>query len=152
MKASARYVNLLPYLLNTEDWPGGGVRTPLACGQASSSPALGRCGKKNRMALEQIRMEGDHRNFEHAKGLRATVSGNLGDDAKLYQEREVGCLKTPLLGQICCPVFGPRKYRLYANSHRVWGQLERSKKWARRMGRFRRPKREVRKKIQESKQ
>ena len=24
---------------------------------------------------------------------------------------ELGCLKTPLLGQICCPVFGPRKYR-----------------------------------------
>jgi predicted RNA binding protein YcfA (HicA-like mRNA interferase family) len=32
---------------------------------------------------------GDHRNFEHAKGLRVTVSGNLGDDAKPYQEREV---------------------------------------------------------------
>ncbi len=33
--------------------------------------------------------KGDHRNFAHAKGLRATVSGNLGDDAKPYQEREV---------------------------------------------------------------
>ncbi len=33
--------------------------------------------------------KGDHRNFEHTKGLRATVSGNLGDDAKPYQEREV---------------------------------------------------------------
>ncbi len=33
--------------------------------------------------------KGDHRNFEHTKGLRTTVSGNLGDDAKPYQEHEV---------------------------------------------------------------
>ena len=33
--------------------------------------------------------KGSHRNFEHAKGLRVTISGNLGDDAKSYQEREV---------------------------------------------------------------
>jgi predicted RNA binding protein YcfA (HicA-like mRNA interferase family) len=32
---------------------------------------------------------GDHRNFEHAKGIRVTLSGKLGDDAKPYQEREV---------------------------------------------------------------
>jgi predicted RNA binding protein YcfA (HicA-like mRNA interferase family) len=32
---------------------------------------------------------GDHRNFEHAKGMRVTLSGQLGDDAKPYQEREV---------------------------------------------------------------
>jgi predicted RNA binding protein YcfA (HicA-like mRNA interferase family) len=33
--------------------------------------------------------KGSHRNFEHPKGLRVTVSGQLGDDAKPYQEREV---------------------------------------------------------------
>ena len=33
--------------------------------------------------------KGDHRNFEHSKGMRATLSGQLGDDAKPYQEREV---------------------------------------------------------------
>jgi len=32
---------------------------------------------------------GDHRNFEHTKGMRVTLSGQLGDDAKPYQEREV---------------------------------------------------------------
>jgi len=32
---------------------------------------------------------GSHRNFEHLRGMRVTVSGNLGDDAKPYQEREV---------------------------------------------------------------
>jgi len=32
---------------------------------------------------------GGHRNFEHSKGMRVTLSGQLGDDAKLYQEREV---------------------------------------------------------------
>jgi predicted RNA binding protein YcfA (HicA-like mRNA interferase family) len=32
---------------------------------------------------------GDHRNFEHPKGMRVTLSGQLGDDAKPYQEREV---------------------------------------------------------------
>lgn len=32
---------------------------------------------------------GDHRNFEHPKGMRVTLSGQQGDDAKPYQEREV---------------------------------------------------------------
>jgi predicted RNA binding protein YcfA (HicA-like mRNA interferase family) len=30
--------------------------------------------------------KGGHRNFEHAKGQRLTVSGKLGADAKAYQE------------------------------------------------------------------
>lgn len=33
--------------------------------------------------------KGSHRNYEHAKGMRVTVSGQPGDDAKPYQEREV---------------------------------------------------------------
>jgi predicted RNA binding protein YcfA (HicA-like mRNA interferase family) len=33
--------------------------------------------------------KGSHRNFKHPKGARVTVSGNPGDDAKPYQEREV---------------------------------------------------------------
>jgi predicted RNA binding protein YcfA (HicA-like mRNA interferase family) len=33
--------------------------------------------------------KGSHRNFEHATGARATISGRSGDDAKPYQEREV---------------------------------------------------------------
>jgi len=33
--------------------------------------------------------EGSHKNFEHPKGIRATISGKFGDDAKPYQEREV---------------------------------------------------------------
>jgi predicted RNA binding protein YcfA (HicA-like mRNA interferase family) len=33
--------------------------------------------------------KGSHRNFEHPKGTRVTVSGQLGDDSKPYQEREV---------------------------------------------------------------
>jgi predicted RNA binding protein YcfA (HicA-like mRNA interferase family) len=33
--------------------------------------------------------KGSHRNYEHRKGLRVTLSGRLGDDAKPYQEREV---------------------------------------------------------------
>jgi len=32
---------------------------------------------------------GSHRNFTHPKGKRVTVSGNVSDDAKHYQEREV---------------------------------------------------------------
>jgi predicted RNA binding protein YcfA (HicA-like mRNA interferase family) len=32
---------------------------------------------------------GDHRNFEHQRGPRVTLSGKLGADAKPYQEREV---------------------------------------------------------------
>ena len=33
--------------------------------------------------------KGDHRNFKHLSGIRITISGNLGADAKRYQEREV---------------------------------------------------------------
>lgn len=33
--------------------------------------------------------KGSHRNYEHPKGQRVTVSGKLNDDAKAYQEREV---------------------------------------------------------------
>ncbi len=33
--------------------------------------------------------KGSHRNFTHPKGLRVTVSGKAGDDAKQYQERDV---------------------------------------------------------------
>jgi predicted RNA binding protein YcfA (HicA-like mRNA interferase family) len=33
--------------------------------------------------------KGSHRNFEHPSGIRTTLSGKPGDDAKRYQEREV---------------------------------------------------------------
>ncbi|MGH9769377.1 MAG: type II toxin-antitoxin system HicA family toxin [Blastocatellia bacterium] len=33
--------------------------------------------------------KGSHRNYEHPKGVRITISGQLGDDVKPYQEREV---------------------------------------------------------------
>lgn len=33
--------------------------------------------------------KGSHRNFTHNKGLRVTISGKSGDDAKPYQERDV---------------------------------------------------------------
>ena len=33
--------------------------------------------------------KGSHRNFEHPSGIRVTVSGREGDDAKHYQEREL---------------------------------------------------------------
>ena len=32
---------------------------------------------------------GSHRNYEHPNGTRLTISGQEGDDAKPYQEREV---------------------------------------------------------------
>lgn len=32
---------------------------------------------------------GSHRNFEHPSGVRTTLSGKTGNDAKPYQEREV---------------------------------------------------------------
>ena len=32
---------------------------------------------------------GSHRNFTHPRGLRVTISGGTGDDAKHYQERDV---------------------------------------------------------------
>ena len=33
--------------------------------------------------------KGGHRNFLHKKGVVITISGNLGQDAKPYQEKEV---------------------------------------------------------------
>jgi predicted RNA binding protein YcfA (HicA-like mRNA interferase family) len=33
--------------------------------------------------------KGSHRNFQHSKGQRVTLSGQPGADAKPYQEREV---------------------------------------------------------------
>ena len=33
--------------------------------------------------------KGSHRNFVHRRGLRVTLSGQAGDDAKHYQERDV---------------------------------------------------------------
>jgi predicted RNA binding protein YcfA (HicA-like mRNA interferase family) len=31
---------------------------------------------------------GSHRNYLHPRGVRITISGGLGDDAKRYQERD----------------------------------------------------------------
>jgi predicted RNA binding protein YcfA (HicA-like mRNA interferase family) len=33
--------------------------------------------------------KGSHRNYMHPKGVTITISGKLGDDAKVYQEKEV---------------------------------------------------------------
>lgn len=33
--------------------------------------------------------KGSHRNFMHPKGMTITISGKLGDDAKIYQEKEL---------------------------------------------------------------
>jgi len=33
--------------------------------------------------------KGSHRNFKHPAGTNITISGNLGHDAKGYQERDV---------------------------------------------------------------
>jgi len=33
--------------------------------------------------------KGDHRNYMHEKGIVCTISGNLGEDAKPYQEKMV---------------------------------------------------------------
>ena len=33
--------------------------------------------------------KGSHRNFTHPQGLRVTMSGGAGEDAKHYQERDV---------------------------------------------------------------
>ncbi len=33
--------------------------------------------------------KGSHRNFKHPNGGKITISGNLGHDAKKYQERDV---------------------------------------------------------------
>jgi predicted RNA binding protein YcfA (HicA-like mRNA interferase family) len=32
---------------------------------------------------------GGHRNFQHPRGIRVTLSGNEGADAKPYQEKQV---------------------------------------------------------------
>jgi predicted RNA binding protein YcfA (HicA-like mRNA interferase family) len=32
--------------------------------------------------------KGSHRNYLHPRGVRITISGGLGDDAKAYQERD----------------------------------------------------------------
>ena len=33
--------------------------------------------------------KGSHRNFKHPSGIKITISGKSGDEAKRYQEREV---------------------------------------------------------------
>ncbi|MDO8721216.1 MAG: type II toxin-antitoxin system HicA family toxin [Syntrophales bacterium] len=33
--------------------------------------------------------KGSHRNYSHPKGVANTISGNHGDDAKHYQEKEI---------------------------------------------------------------
>lgn len=33
--------------------------------------------------------KGSHRNYEHPAGVRVTISGRPGDDAKRYQEKQV---------------------------------------------------------------
>jgi predicted RNA binding protein YcfA (HicA-like mRNA interferase family) len=33
--------------------------------------------------------KGSHRNFLHPKGVKITISGTVGDDAKPYQEKAV---------------------------------------------------------------
>jgi predicted RNA binding protein YcfA (HicA-like mRNA interferase family) len=33
--------------------------------------------------------KGSHRNYKHSSGIKVTISGRLGEDAKLYQERDV---------------------------------------------------------------
>jgi predicted RNA binding protein YcfA (HicA-like mRNA interferase family) len=33
--------------------------------------------------------KGSHRNYKHPSGVKITISGKSGDDAKRYQEREV---------------------------------------------------------------
>ena len=33
--------------------------------------------------------KGSHRNYAHQKGMTISISGQLGDDVKFYQEREV---------------------------------------------------------------
>jgi len=34
--------------------------------------------------------KGSHRNYLHPRGVRVTVSGGPGDDARPYQERDTG--------------------------------------------------------------
>ena len=42
-----------------------------------------------RAGFEDRGGKGSHRNFAHPAGVRVTLSGRAGDDAKPYQEREV---------------------------------------------------------------
>jgi predicted RNA binding protein YcfA (HicA-like mRNA interferase family) len=44
---------------------------------------LERAGFRNRGG------KGSHRNYLHPRGVRITISGDAGDDAKRYQERDV---------------------------------------------------------------
>jgi len=44
---------------------------------------LERAGFRNRGG------KGSHRNYEHPRGMIVTVSGNTGDDARHYQEKQV---------------------------------------------------------------
>lgn len=50
---------------------------------ANCSLQLERAGFANRGG------KGSHRNYEHPKGARVTISGKEGDDAKHYQEKLV---------------------------------------------------------------
>lgn len=43
----------------------------------------------SKVGFENRGGKGSHRNFLHPKGIRVTLSGNPGDDARRYQEREV---------------------------------------------------------------
>jgi len=43
----------------------------------------------NRAGFIERGGRGSHRNYLHPSGARATLSGQTGDDAKPYQEREV---------------------------------------------------------------
>ncbi len=45
--------------------------------------ALEKAGFKNRGG------KGSHRNYGHSRGMRITISGKLGDDARNYQQKEV---------------------------------------------------------------
>lgn len=42
-----------------------------------------------RAGFEDRGGKGSHRNFSHPRGVRITISGKPGDDAKPYQERQV---------------------------------------------------------------
>ncbi|NOQ21502.1 MAG: addiction module toxin, HicA family [Candidatus Aegiribacteria sp.] len=45
--------------------------------------------------------KGNHRNFKHPCGVRLTISGNPGHDAKRYQEREVEKALLEVKNEIC---------------------------------------------------
>ncbi len=53
--------------------------------------------KKNRELIQSLKKvgfvdrggKGNHRNFKHPSGIKITISGNTGHDAKKYQERDV---------------------------------------------------------------